>query len=137
MKQKIPQILIAEDDLNIQRLVAKSLKNTGYEVMAIADGSEVLHYLNRGLPDLIILDWNLPNANGLQILQFIHRRDPFHQSKIILMTGNHLAQQSPEAQYADLFLLKPVSTRDLVPHVQRLLEGPSSEATPAVANAAG
>lgn len=123
-QKKNPHILVAEDDLQLQRMVNKSLAGAGYEVMAISDGSEVLHYLSLGLPDLVILDWNLPNANGLQILQYIHRRDPHNNVKVIVMTGDEMAQQAPEVQYADYFLLKPVGVRELLPLVANILPPP-------------
>lgn len=118
---RVQQVLIAEDDLNLQKLLTKALKSTNFHVTGIMDGAEVLQYLKLGLPDLLILDWGLPNADGQQILQALQRWDKDQKVRIILMTGNHAVAKSDEARQVEHFLLKPVSIRELVTIVQQTL----------------
>lgn len=111
---RVPQVVIAEDDLTLHKLLVKAFKSNDCHVTGISDGAEVLQYLKMGLPDVLILDWGLPNADGRQIMEHIRRWDPQRKMRIVLMTGNQEVAHSDEAQDADLFMLKPVSIRDLV-----------------------
>jgi CheY-like chemotaxis protein len=118
---KPAQILIAEDDSHLRTAFAKVLKHAGYEVALAADSKQALQYLQQIAPDVVILDLGLPGASGLKIMDHLRSVERYRNTRVIVVTGNHLALQSEAIDLADLLLIKPVSTRDLVSFVKRLI----------------
>ncbi len=114
-------LLIAEDDRQLQRLFAKALRAAGYRVDTTHKGQDVLHCLLDEVYDLLILDLSLSDMQGIEVLRAIQSRGLKRQTRIIIITGNHLADEEPEAQLAELFLLKPVDIKELTRMVERLL----------------
>jgi CheY-like chemotaxis protein len=116
------QVLVAEDNPDLRSAFVKVLKNAGLEVAVAINGHEVLQHLREGTPQVLILDVGLPGVSGLEVVQFVRNHTPINLTKIVLVTGNHAAAASPEADMADLVLIKPVSTRDLVSFVKRFIK---------------
>lgn len=116
------RVLIAEDDSDLRALFAMLLQQEQYEVQDAADGLQVLAQLESQIPDLLILDINMPKVSGLEVLKRLRQRPETHAMKIIVLTANAIAAaNSPEIQYADMTLLKPVGVADLIRLVKRLL----------------
>lgn len=63
------RVLLVEDSPEIRGLTARVLRDSGFEVAEVVDGTEALQFLAEHEPDLIILDLMLPGANGYQILE--------------------------------------------------------------------
>ena len=57
-------ILVVEDEPSIQALIAASLRKSGYQVRAAANVEEAYRALSAALPDVVLLDWMLPDGNG-------------------------------------------------------------------------
>ncbi|MBI5294140.1 MAG: response regulator [Chloroflexi bacterium] len=113
-----PLALIVEDDPQLSRIFTITLSEL-FEVEAITDGAQALARLAEIVPQLIILDLNLPGASGAQILHAV-RADPRHAAtRVILATAN--ARHAAELQdKADIVLLKPVSPAQLRDLAERL-----------------
>ncbi len=62
-------ILLVDDDESIQLLYQEELKDAGYKVVSVYNGSEALAVFNRTLPDLVILDIQMPGLNGIEVLR--------------------------------------------------------------------
>ena len=116
------RVLIAEDDKELRTIFARIFSRREFDVHLAADGKETLAALEQMLPDILILDVNMPYISGLDVLAYIRANHNMENLKVIVVTGNATANQSPEASLADLFLIKPVNTHDLVVLAQRLLE---------------
>jgi DNA-binding response OmpR family regulator len=116
------RILIAEDNAHLRNLFGKVLRNAGFEVILASDGSQVLEHIQDDLPEAIILDLGMPGASGQQIIHMLRQQQGIKNVRIVVVTGNHLAVDSAEADMADLFLVKPISTHDLVRFVHRLVK---------------
>jgi CheY-like chemotaxis protein len=116
------RVLIAEDDSDLRALFAMLLQQEQYEVQDAADGQQVLTRLEAQVPDLLILDINMPKLSGLEVLKHLRQKPETRAMKIIVLTANAIAAaNSPEIQYADMTLLKPVGVADLIRLVERLL----------------
>jgi CheY-like chemotaxis protein len=114
------QILIAEDHADLREIFATVLRRAGFSVNVARNGHEAMQYLERSLPDLLVLDINMPGPSGLEIIRQVRQRQkPVH---IIVITANYQAGRSAEADMADLFLLKPVSITDLVELANRFVK---------------
>lgn len=124
-----PRILLAEDDVEMRRLVTEALRKDGYEVRSVPDGGRLLvtlaHEIADGdgpeLDDLVVSDIRMPVCSGLQILEQLraaHVRLPF-----ILMTafGDAAARERAGTLGAVLFD-KPFDIDDLRTAVASLLK---------------
>ena len=126
-----PRVLVAEDDLEMRRLVVEALRGDGYEVHEAADGGRLLvqvtaqyHHANAEV-DLIISDIRMPICTGLQILEGL--RDAHWTVPVILMTafGDDATRARAEALGAILFD-KPFAMDDLRTAVLNLVPPPSA-----------
>jgi DNA-binding NtrC family response regulator len=101
------QILVTDDESNIRKFLAKSLEREGYEARTAATGKEALGALEKERPDLLVLDVQLPDANGMEILADLRRRDPDLPIIIITAYGEiKMAVEAIQAGASD-FVVKP------------------------------
>ena len=111
-----PLAFVIEDDPEIARLYSLVLKEIPFEVETVATGPEALARLSDVVPYLVILDLNLPDVSGVEVLHRIRGDMRLAGIKVIIVSANpHMINQSYEE--ADLVLQKPVSytqLRDLV-----------------------
>jgi CheY-like chemotaxis protein len=107
------RIMLAEDDLTMVTLLKTLLGMEGYEVIALSIDEDVLESVRNGLPDLLLMDVHLPNANGLDVLSQL-RRDPVTKNLKIVMTSGLNLDVECKKSGADDFLLKPYMPDDLL-----------------------
>ena len=106
-----PLAFIIEDDPQLSQIFTLTL-NELFETEAITDGAQALVRLSEIVPQLVVLDINLPGASGTQILSVIRADPRFDSTRVILATANsHLANELREK--ADIVLLKPISISQL------------------------
>lgn len=114
-------VLIAEDNLDLRNIFAKTFERIHFAVRLAEDGIEAIESLKADPPDILILDINMPRVSGLEVLRFVRENPATKAIKVVLVTGNGMAMQSPEAEYADLVLIKPVYIADLMTLAKRLM----------------
>ncbi|MBF0381990.1 MAG: response regulator [Magnetococcales bacterium] len=103
-------VLIAEDDLDLLELLSESLKLDGWDVFSVTTGSHVLvHLIGKKIPDVILLDLNLEDYNGIEILKLIKEKEL--GSQVVIMTGEGTIQRAVEATSLGAidFIEKPVT----------------------------
>ncbi len=113
-------ILVIEDEQPIRVLVRAYLEKEGYDVITADSGDTGLAQFNRAAPDLVILDLNLPQMDGLQIAQHIREKsDAF----ILMLTARAEEEDRVKGLKigADDYLTKPFSPREMVARVDALL----------------
>jgi sigma-B regulation protein RsbU (phosphoserine phosphatase) len=110
------RILIAEDDAVTNRYLESTLRKWGYEVIATANGTEAWKVLaGADVPRIAILDWMMPDINGLELCRKIRATPAIEGIYIILLTarsGHGNAVQGLEAG-ADDFVTKPFDHQEL------------------------
>ena len=106
-------ILLIEDEEVLAKNIKRYLDRRGYEVMTAATGKAGIELLSSGDVDLVLLDINLPDIHGLNVLQEIRRRD--RSVKVICLTGSGSVQVAVDAMKAGAhdYLSKPVSLNEL------------------------
>ena len=107
---------IIEDATYLSQLLNTILMREGIETKVINDGAIALDYLNENTPDLILLDLNLPNVSGIEILSYIRSQDRLKHVKIAVVTASPNIAQAIE-DVVELILLKPVTAsqvRDII-----------------------
>jgi DNA-binding response OmpR family regulator len=105
-------ILIVEDNRDLCRLYAKSLAAHQHSVSEALTCAAALGALGAMVPDAILLDMELPDGTGLDILRFMRSETRFAITHVIAVTGNEAFKgETKNSLSVDLFLLKPVSIR--------------------------
>ncbi len=117
------RILLVEDDENITELVRYNLENAGFIVTCVADGEEGLYHATEESPDIILLDWMLPNLSGLEICRQLRRNSATQNVPIIMLTAR--ADEPDRIRGletgADDYIVKPFSPKELIVRIQAVL----------------
>lgn len=126
-------VLIVED-VGVQiRLVQICLERADYRVIAARDGGEALRQVTEHMPDLILLDVDLPVLNGFQVLDTLRKEEATRSIPVVMLTAHAKDSALFEqwATQADTFLTKPFSPNALLQTVQQVLAS-SRESTPPI-----
>lgn len=106
---------VVEDDRDVAHLLAEALHTAGYETEIYHNGLGALDGLAQAVPEIVLLDLQLPEVTGEEILLHIRAHRRLSATRVIIVTGEQQLAKSVE-RMADLVLLKPVSfdqVRDL------------------------
>ncbi len=116
-EQLIPQsglkvcrkILIADDSIYIRQSLHMTLSHEGYAVLEAVDGLQTLDQLSKESPDLLLLDIEMPNLNGYDVLSIIRSHQEFAALKIIMLTSRSSEKHKRRASElgANAYLTKP------------------------------
>ncbi|HES76648.1 MAG TPA: phosphate regulon transcriptional regulatory protein PhoB [bacterium] len=122
-------ILIVEDEKPIREMVGFSLGRAGFTVTEAGDISEAFECLAHQLPDLILLDWMLPGASGLELARRLKRDELTRDVPIIMLTarGEEEDKVTGLEAGADDYITKPFSPRELQARIRAVLRRSSSE----------
>src|SRR5690242_8215322 len=104
------KILIADDDRELVKLLAMSLKKAGYEVVIAMDGCQAVDFAHKHEPDLLILDVNMPAGSGMSVQERIGKVGALCAAPIIYLTGDKSDRVVQEAAKLGAFriLYKPL-----------------------------
>ncbi|MBS4074997.1 phosphate regulon transcriptional regulator PhoB [Ameyamaea chiangmaiensis] len=116
-------ILLVEDDAALLLMVRYNLEKAGYEVDVAADAREAFSCLSVRRPDLILLDWMLPDMNGVEICRRIRLKPDTAQVPIIMLTARTDEQDTIRGldSGADDYITKPCSMQALDARIRALL----------------
>jgi DNA-binding response OmpR family regulator len=126
--EKVPRILLVDDEQSIQTLLAMPLRKDGYEVVAARDGREALDRYDDSI-DLVVLDVMLPQLDGLEVCRRLRARSTV---PIIMLTakGEEIDKVLGLELGADDYITKPFSLREFRSRVKAALRR-ASMASPA------
>lgn len=115
-----PRILVVEDDLELLGLLREQLTHAGYEVTAVATGGEGAFHAEEGVFDLIVLDLNLPDVDGLEVAEGLNGRI---DTPIVMLTARGDVDSRVEGLYAGAsdYVTKPFAVPELVARVHARL----------------
>jgi CheY-like chemotaxis protein len=115
------RLLVVEDDEDVRDSVAFILRRAGHQVIEAEHGRDALSFIvAHGLPDLIILDMNMPIMDGWEFARELRARNLW-RVPVVVLTAAHDAQRSASEIGAVGFLGKPFELQDLVVTVERLV----------------
>lgn len=117
------RILIAEDKATSRELLRTVLENQGYAVTEAADGEEALQKARAELPDLILLDLQMPVRNGYEALTELRQDPRFAGVPIVAVTASAMQGDREKALAAGFngYLTKPLALSNLRSEIRRLL----------------
>ena len=109
-------ILVAEDNLANQKLTLKILSKLGYQAQLAENGRQAVNLADKQHYDIILMDMQMPEMDGLEATRIIRRQERNIQPVIIAMTANAMKEDKDECLRAgmDDFLSKPVRMDDLL-----------------------
>jgi DNA-binding response OmpR family regulator len=113
-------LLLVEDELKVAEIVRRELEANGYQVQHATDGVQALLLFERQEADLVILDWMLPELNGLEVLRRIRAKSPV---PVLMLTarGDPAERVLGLEVGADDYLVKPFNMPELLARVRALL----------------
>jgi CheY-like chemotaxis protein len=123
-------ILIVDDYPDALDVWDLYLRASGFEVLRAEDGNTALQCACEQLPDLVVMDLELPGLTGVQVARALRQKAETRHIPLIASTGHSLPDKLDEARKAgfDLVLIKPCDPAELVDEIRRHL-GPSARAT--------
>ncbi len=119
-------VLIVDDDPFIRKLIATTLEDVaGFELVEAADGREAVEAAARDRPDLVFLDIEMPEVDGLEACRRLRAAPDTARATIVMLTAaaGDTAERDAETAGADLFLTKPFSPLELLNLVHGLGAG--------------
>ena len=132
------QILVVEDERPIREMVAFGLRRAGFEVVEAEDTREARARMADRRPDLVLIDWMLPDMSGLELTRAIKKDKETREVPIIMLTARAEEQDKVNGLEggADDYVTKPFSPRELLARINAVLRR-SSTAPPDEVIAAG
>ena len=113
-------VLIVDDEKEVREVLAKILRNLGYHALLAADGIEAFELYKKRMPDLVLLDLNMPRRNGRTTFEKISTVNPL--TPIIFITGSPDDFALATAAYVGALMQKPFDVPLLIQTVQQLIE---------------
>ena len=132
-------ILLVEDEPAIQELIAANLARAGHHVVRANDAESAQRIVREALPDLVLLDWMLPGASGVEFARRLRADERTSDIPIIMLTARGEEQDKVTALEigADDYVTKPFSPRELVARIKAVLRRRAPQTTEDVVELGG
>ena len=117
-------ILVVDDSATMRRMVVAALRSLDEVRFDEAQtGLEAIERLSVSPVDLVLLDLNMPDVHGLEVLRFVRSHRAFHEIPVVILTtrGDEESREAALREGATLYLTKPFSPAELAPRVRELL----------------
>lgn len=116
------KILLIEDELDLVEVTKMRLEKSGYEVINALSGEEAFTFLQKDIPDLILLDLLLPGIRGEEICKKLKCDDRLKTIPVILFTASASdVEKLTKEICADDYIMKPFEPEDLLSKVKKFI----------------
>ena len=123
-------VLIVEDDVSQMEMLAYNVAAQGFDVARAFDGEEALLVAEESPPDIVLLDWMLPDVPGIEVCRRLRRRTSTRHLPVIMLTAR--GEESDRVRGletgADDYVVKPYSPSELIARMRALLRRASPSA---------
>lgn len=110
-------ILVVDDEPVVVEITKRKLQESGYEVMIAGDGEEAFVQLNKKMPDIIILDIQMPKMNGYSFIMEKSKSAKFVDIPVIVLTAYNEMEPLFKRHGIKAYLLKPLKMNELLEKV--------------------
>ncbi|MBL8548766.1 MAG: phosphate regulon transcriptional regulator PhoB [Hyphomonadaceae bacterium] len=118
-----PHVLVVEDEGDVATLLKYNLEKEGYRVTVAVDGDEALLAAEETPPDLVVLDWMLPKAPGIEVCRRLRQRSETRNTPIVMLTAR--SDESDRIRGldtgADDYVCKPFSVTELMARLRAVM----------------
>ncbi len=116
--------LIVDDSLSARRAAAQVMRDAGFEVRTAIDGMEAVSLLEQSVPDVMLVDMEMPRMNGLELTAHVRGRERTKHVPIIMITSRSTEKHRQQGRSAGVnaYLLKPFNDDHLLDQVSQLLQ---------------
>ena len=118
-----PLILIVEDEPPLVEVIKYNFESAGFRTTVASDGNEALFQAEELSPELIILDWMLPERSGIEVCRELRKRKSTKATPIIMLTARseEIDKVKGLENGADDYIVKPFSPKELIARSRALL----------------
>ena len=117
-------VFVVDDDFRLREALHELLTSAGIDVVTFGSAAEFLGYAKPDLPACLILDLDLPDINGLELVSFL-KNHPVHRTIPIMVISTESREEDRKraaALGAEEYLVKPFQAGDLIEKLRRLLK---------------
>ncbi len=118
-----PVVLVVEDEAAQREVLAYNLAAQGYEVLTADEGERALEIIAETSPDLVLLDWMLPNVSGIEICRRLKSRAETRETPVIMLSAR--GEEADRVRGLDIgaddYVTKPYSLAELMARVKTQL----------------
>ncbi|MGN2390997.1 phosphate regulon transcriptional regulator PhoB [Pelomicrobium sp. G1] len=116
-------VLVVEDEPGIQELIAYNLRQAGHLPLHAESAEEAMRIVKSALPDLVLLDWMLPGASGIELARRLRADERTKAIPIIMLTARSEERDKVDALEtgADDYITKPFSPREMIARIRAVL----------------
>lgn len=118
------QMILVVDDSGLNLRLAKEILEGQFEVACVNSGSLALEFLRKRIPDLILMDLHMPQMNGFEAIEFIHKKEEWKDIPIIMLTADNDRDTELRGFQVGVmdFIAKPFVNEIMLQRVSRILE---------------
>lgn len=120
---KAPHVLVVEDEEALGQLLKYNLEKEGYQVSVATDGEEALVMADETQPDLVILDWMLPKAPGVEVCRRLRAKQETRNTPIVMLTAR--SEESDRVRGLDIgaddYITKPFAMGELLARLRAVM----------------
>ncbi len=118
-----PYVLVVEDEEAISMMIEYNLTKEGFEVQVVENGQDAMYALEERMPDIMILDWMIPELSGVEVCKRVRAKDTTRGLPIIMLTarGEESDRLIGLESGADDYMVKPFSPKELTARIRAVL----------------
>ncbi|PWT93321.1 MAG: hypothetical protein C5B54_02100 [Acidobacteria bacterium] len=123
MADRVRVILVIDDDETVLNQVSNILKESGFQPVTASNGLDGLKQLGSSTVEMIILDVNMPELDGMQTCRLVRANEKHRNTPILMLTARGDITDMMEARKmgADDYLVKPLDSNTLLRKIERLI----------------
>ena len=120
--QPLRRVLIVDDEPSVREMLAVALEMAGFEVTEADSASTALNQIASSLPDLMLIDWMMPQVSGLELCRRLRRNSDTASIPLIVLTARGEEDAKITGlEVADDYITKPFSPRELIARIKAIL----------------
>ena len=123
----MPKVLVVDDEELFRIMISEILSAEGFEIIVAEDGEEAIEIASASLPDLILMDMNMPIMTGFQAIRTLKENDKTKNTPILAVTAADTTGDYEEAYNAgcNAYLPKPIDADRLIERVKEFVPNAS------------